>query len=340
MTCQLANIDAHLNEIELEKYEQDGFLHLKNVFSSDEVEGLRAAVTAQLDGLSTTETGYDFESLAELVWSGANDIGAGHADRFDLELYKAMIDHDGLARPIQDVPNSASEKAGQFFYDAAGWRTHKGIRDAALDSILPKLCAQLMETDYLNFWEDTTFVKAPNTVQRTVFHQDYAYFQIRGSKCCIVWIPLDPVSQKNGAMQYIRGSHLWNKTYAPNLFITQTPMLDAEHPKLPDIENNLGQYDIVTIPANPGDVIIHNVMTVHGSGGNRSKDKNRRAMSFRYCGDDITYFDRPGAIPQPYISANLANGSPLYSKDYPLVWPRPYPNAKIAAMFEDMSTDT
>ncbi len=140
-------------------------------------------------------------------------------------------------------------------------------------------------------------------------------------------------------MQYIRGSHLWNKTYAPNLFISQTPMLDAEDPKLPDIENNLEKYDIVTVPANPGDIIIHDVMTVHGSGGNLSKTQNRRAMSFRYCGDDITYYDRPGAIPQPYITTNLPDNAPLYSKDYPLVWPRPYPNAKIASLFSDMPVE-
>ncbi len=166
MSNMLADLNAILKEDEVKSYAKNGFLHLKNVFSQQDVEELRAAVSHQINGLATTETGYDFESLAELVWSGADDIGDGHADRFDLELYKAMIDHDASARPIQEMPNDAADKKGQFFYDAAGWRKYEGIRRAALDSALPQLCAQLLSSEYLNFWEDTTFVKAPNTMQK------------------------------------------------------------------------------------------------------------------------------------------------------------------------------
>ncbi len=330
-------IEHGLSEENISSYGENGFLHLKGLLTKTEINLLRGSVAKQINGLSDSETSYDLESLANQVWSGAEEIESGQADRFDLALYKAMIDHDDEARPIRDRLSSNNTN-GMFFYDAAGWRAHEGIREVAFDSVLPSLCAQLLDTSYLNFWEDTTFVKTPNTAQRTAFHQDYAYFQIRGKKCCIVWIPLDPVTKENGAMQYVRGSHLWDKTYAPNMFITQTPLLDTDHPKLPDIENNPADYDIVTIEAHPGDVIIHDVMTIHGSGGNLSKTENRRAMSFRYCGDDIEYYDRPGAIPQPYIAKNLPDGSALLSKDYPLVWPRPYPEARLAPFFKNTIT--
>jgi len=89
------------------------------------------------------------------------------------------------------------------------------------------------------------------------------------------------------------------------------------------------------VEADPGDIIIHNVMTVHGSGGNMSRDQTRRAISFRYCGDDIRYYERSGAIPQPYISNSLPDGAPLYSEHYPLVWPKPAPNIKLAPLFKD-----
>jgi len=326
-------VPVALSKSDQETYKRDGYLHLKGVIKPEEINALRSSVASQIENLAQSETGYDLESLAKQVWSGKEDIDSGNADRFDIELYKAMIDHDADARPIRDSSNSILAEDGMFFYDAAGWRTYSGIRDVAFDSTLPTICAKLLNTTYLNFWEDTTFVKTPNTAQRTTFHQDYTYFQIRGQKCCIVWIPLDRATAENGAMQYVRGSHLWGKTFAPNMFITQTPLLDAEHPKLPDIENNLCDYDIVTVEAEPGDIIIHDVMTVHGSGGNKSKTDTRRAMSFRYCGDDIRYFDRPGAIPQPYIEGNLPDGAVLYGEDYPLVWPKPFPNAKLASLF-------
>ena len=88
--------------------------------------------------------------------------------------------------------------------------------------------------------------------------------------------------------------------------------------------------------AEPGDIIIHDVMTIHGAHGNVSDTDMRRAMSFRYCGDDIRYYYRPGAIPQPYITTPLADGAPLYSADYPLVWPKPRPDMKLAPFFNNM----
>lgn len=330
-------IGGLVSEQQVSEYRRDGFLHLRNVLDPNDVKALQGAIGSQVESLETTTTGYDFESLANQLWSGSDGIESGQAARFELELYRHLIETDEEARPIRDNTNCGLDEDGMFFYDAAGWRKFVAIRDVAFDSGIPNICAKLLDTKYLNFWEDTTFVKAPNTPQRTTFHQDYTYFQIKGAKCCIVWIPLDPATRKTGAMQYVRGSHLWNKTFAPNMFITQTPLLDAQDPKLPDIEAHPEDYDIVTIEADPGDIIIHDVFTVHGSGGNLSHDQTRRAMSFRYCGDDIRYFDRPGAIPQPYIANPLPEGSPLYSKDYPLVWPKPAPDVKIAPLFAEMS---
>jgi len=333
-------IETELTVEQIAKYEKDGFLHLKNVITPSEISALRTAVSDQIRSLGQTRTGYDFESIANQIWSGKDTIQTDTADRFEVEYYKAMINDDIDAKPIRGkFKNDSRDKDGMFFYDAGGWRAHRGIREVALDSALPALCAKLMESGYVNFWDDTTFVKTPHTKQHTAFHQDYTYFQITGEKCCIVWIPLDESTAENGTMQYVRGSHLWDKTYAPNLFISQTTIFDATDEKLPDIDNNPDQFDIVTVEASPGDVIVHNVMTVHGSQGNQTNDQNRRAISFRYCGDDIRYYDRPGALEQPHIANKLPDDAPLYSKDYPLVWPRPHPSAKIAPIFEDMPID-
>ena len=305
-------------------YEVNGFVKLRGVLNDNFIDGLRDAIDQQIETLNQTTTGYDFQSLSDQLWTKTpkNEIDSGEADRFELELYRHIIETDATARPILDKAQSQTGEKGMFFHDAGGWRLYEGIKNAALDSVLPEICADLLKSSYINFWEDATFVKYPNTVQRTVFHQDYNYFQIEGRKCCVIWIPLDVATKTNGTMQYVCGSHLWGESYAPNMFITQTPMLDAKGPKLPDIEGDMSQYDIRTIDAVPGDVIIHDVRTVHGSGGNLSCDTPRRAISFRYCGDDIRYDDKPGAIPQPYVVSHLKNGDPLSGSDYPLVWPR------------------
>ena len=109
------------------------------------------------------------------------------------------------------------------------------------------------------------------------------------------------------------------RIYAPSIFFAQSASPVSPYDKLPDIEGNRDDYDIVGFDCQPGDVIVHHVMTVHGSGGNLSRDRGRAAMSFRYCGDDIRYFDKPGAIEQQYLQGQLENGDRLHGPDYPLV---------------------
>lgn len=317
---------------DLAAFKRDGVVCLRNALSADQIERLRADVEEQRSWIGNGHSAYDLEDMALQLWDKGRVDDVGQSDRFDLMQLDYLVASDNKSRPIRDKVQN--EGSGEFFYGSGAWLIQSGIREVALDSALGSTTAHLLESERSNFWEDTTFTKSPQTGQRTPFHQDLGYFQIAGTKCCIVWIPLDPVSKANGTMEYVRGSHLWDKIYAPNPFITQSPEPLSPHERLPDIEASPEDYDIISFDARPGDVIIHHVLTVHGSGGNTSLDQNRRAVSFRYCGDDITYFDRPGAIPQPYFQGvGMQDGQSLMCKDYPLVWPRPYPEAKISGLW-------
>ena len=66
--------------------------------------------------------------------------------------------------------------------------------------------------------------QGPGTRERTVFHQNATYFEIEGEKCCVLWIPVDPVTLESGTMLYVRGSHRDGKLYQPNVFFAQTPL--------------------------------------------------------------------------------------------------------------------
>jgi len=302
----------------VQEFKDDGVVCLRNALSAEEVEGLKSDVNALMSRSVADNTGYDFEELQRQLWRGEDLSSSDIHERFDLDMYQLVLETDPEVRPITD--SVEDNEKGMFFYDAGQWRFHKGIQKAAFESKMPQIAAELLDSKYINFWEDTVFVKTPQTAQRTTFHQDWAYFQISGEKCCIFWIPLDDVTRENGAMEYIRGSHLWDKVYAPNLLVTQSIDPTSPYEKLPDIEKYREKYDIISFDVKPGDVIVHHVKTVHGSGGNKSKTNMRRACAFRYCGDDIRYFEKPGAIEQPYITEGLPNGSPLVSSDYPLVY--------------------
>lgn len=303
------------------KYERDGVVCLRGLLSKVEVSALRVGFDAQYKNRHTSLSSYDFEEMQRQAFRPeVTEFDMGTSDRFDMELLKLILATDEEARPIRDELFGGDLGDGEFFHDAAGWRSYSQIRDVAFRSKLPSVVSKLMRAKETRFWEDTSFGKAPRTPQRTVFHQDWSYFQIEGDQCCIVWIPLDKVDVENGRMEYIRGSHLNQKPYAPNVLFAQSANPMSPYDKLPDIEGNRDSYDIIGFDVEPGDVIIHHVMTLHGSCGNISTDRYRRAFSFRYCGEKIRYFDKPGAIEQQYLQGHLNNGDILSGPDYPLVW--------------------
>lgn len=319
------------------QFERDGVLCLRGVLTDAEIAALRTAIDRQLRGLGETGTGYDFEEIARQLWGQGEGINTGPANRFDMSRMKDVVLSDKNARPLLEDGEFGDN--GCFFYDVAAWKQSLGVRQVAFDSALPELVADLVEARYLNFWEDTTFVKAPGTRQQTAFHQDLAYFQIEGEQCVIVWIPLDKADKDNGVTEYVRGSHKWGEVYAPNVFVSQTPISTSPEKRCPDIEANRSAYDIVSFDVEPGDVIIHHVLTVHGAGGNPS-ERWRRAVSFRYCGDQVRYLDRAGAIPQVGTSHDLVSGERLMSLDYPVVWPKPWPDLKLADLYPSVATPT
>ena len=129
-------------------------------------------------------------------------------------------------------------------------------------------------------------------------------------------------------MRYVRGSHLWGSYFKPNVFVGQRPLggvmpgaeEDVEQIQLPDIEGNPSKYDIVCHPSNPGDVIVHHSNLIHGSTPNYRSDTTRRAVSFRYAGDDVRYKFHRSAPPQPHHHHTLKDGDALDSDQFPVVW--------------------
>lgn len=79
-----------------------------------------------------------------------------------------------------------------------------------------------------------------------------------------IWIALDHVNKGNGCLHYLQYSH---KGDYPHMI--PIPGIDTE------------SEDVFAAELNAGDVVIHNALTVHWSGGN-STDEPRRAVSYFY----------------------------------------------------------
>ncbi|NKB56407.1 MAG: hypothetical protein GKS00_08730 [Alphaproteobacteria bacterium] len=137
------------------------------------------------------------------------------------------------------------------------------------------------------------------------------------------WLALDPVTAESGAMEFVRGSHKWNRWFQPEKFGDTNAHDDYErnpnYEPIPDIENTRNDFDIVSWDLAPGDAYVFHGLTVHGAGGNLHREHRRRGYAVRYTGDDVAYDTRPG--PNEHLRcAILSDGDPLDSAQFPVVW--------------------
>lgn len=211
------------------------------------------------------------------------------------------------------------ETTGHFRSGVDHWRHDPEMLEFATRSALPAVVASLLDTTELYLYEDSVLAKEPNTVEPTMFHQDFPYFSVEGDAVCTTWIPLDPVTRDTGGMGYVRGSHLDETVWRPNLFVSLDAIPGAPGENVPDFHADPGDADIVWIDAEPGDVIVHHARTLHGAGPNRSGTRRRRAISIRYCGAGVT-FRRRALTPKPHHDA-CVEGDPLGPPAFPVAWP-------------------
>ena len=179
---------------------------------------------------------------------------------------------------------------------------------------------------------EQVFLKEGRETRRTPWHQDSSYLPIEGERIAVVWISFDPVA-KTDALEFVRGSHR-GPMYDGSRFDPRddtAPLYgDGSLPRLPDIQADRGQWDIVSWAVEPGDVIVFHPGVLHG-GGATHKGVRRRTLSLRFLGDDAVFALRPGMravadMPRPLalnpeeeaglsvfarIATTLAPGDPL-----------------------------
>ena len=98
----------------------------------------------------------------------------------------------------------------------------------------------------------------------------------------------------------------------------------------------LSDPDVEAFDLEPGDVVAHHVMTLHGAPGNTHSGARRRGLSTRWCGDDAVYDPRDKTMPLPF-DPGIAAGAPMRADRLPLIFtrdlagpPRPPGSARAA----------
>ena len=296
-----------VTEEEVATYERDGVVKLSGILAPELIEQLGRGIDAAL---------YAQWSAQGIQTYNASDT----AD--ELKAAGVAVLTDTRAEAI------AEDKRGRFVSMIGANTINDDIRELALHSPLPYIAARLFRAKKVNFYDDQTLMKEPSTKEYTAFHTDEPYYHLSGEQVCGMWVSPDVVTEDSGAMRYVRGSHQWGTFFKANVFVGQTSIgellegaKDEENQvQLPDIEGNPDAYDILTYPSTPGDVIVHHSNLVHGSGPNYRSDLTRRAVSFRYAGDDVRYRFHQSAPPQPHHDYELMDGDVIDCEQFPVVY--------------------
>ena len=184
------------------------------------------------------------------------------------------------------------------------------------------MAGQMMGASKAQFFHEHVFCKEPGTQQQTPWHQDLPYYCVDGRQTASIYVALDAIPEEV-SVRFVRGSHLWGTLFQPRTFLDGsefTPHGERYAPT-PNINADPDAYDIAVWQLDPGDCLVFNFQTLHGTTDGEVTSR-RRAFSTRWMGDDVVYCHRPVETSPPYSELDLNPGDAMPADWFPVVWQR------------------
>ncbi|HKJ53150.1 MAG TPA: phytanoyl-CoA dioxygenase family protein [Gammaproteobacteria bacterium] len=233
-------------------------------------------------------------------------------------LERNLEDPLRYAFPCESNPRGAP---GRFFDSYCNWQLIPEYLDYVLHSNAASIALQFIGGTQARFFHEHAFVKAAGTQCATPWHQDLPYYCVDGSRTASIYVSLDSAPAEV-ALRFVRGSQAWSRLFYPRVFEDGSAFNDdqpgAPMEAVPDIEAKPDAYDIAAWALEPGDTLVFDFRTLHGT-GDATVAALRRAFSTRWLGDDVTYCARPGEISPPYRDHGMRDGEPLRDDWFPVL---------------------
>ena len=210
-------------------------------------------------------------------------LSAAEARQYRERLERAERDLCGPLRGVYRI------KPHLLFTWLADLVRHPAILDAVEDVLGPDLFC----------WNTSFFTKEARSPGFVSWHQDATYWGLSELDVVTAWVAFTESTLANGNMRVMRGSHR-----------TLVPHVDTFHP-----DNLLSRGQEITVEVDEslaadivlaaGEMSLHHVLMVHGSGANPSPDR-RIGFAIRYI---PTRISQTGG---PRDSATLVRGTDAF----------------------------
>jgi ectoine hydroxylase-related dioxygenase (phytanoyl-CoA dioxygenase family) len=151
---------------------------------------------------------------------------------------------------------------------------------AVTDPKIVNPLVNLLGPDLL-LWSTQWFIKEPSDGMHVSLHQDANYWGLEPHDIATVWIALSDAGLETGPMTFLPGSHLGKLHLHVNTYEKDNLLSRGQ-----TISDNLDLNSGITVPLKAGEMSIHHVRLVHGSGPNLGNDR-RIGMVLRYCASHV-----------------------------------------------------
>ncbi|WP_420549887.1 phytanoyl-CoA dioxygenase family protein [Curvivirga sp.] len=243
--------------------------------------------------------------------------------------FKDWVDvlREGVAQNLDAPGEFATDsiregEGGRFFDDYCNWERIQPYQDFIQNSDCAEIAAKAMKSKTAQLFHEHAVIKEAGTAKATPWHHDMPYYCVDGPQTVSVWIALDPVPLE-ATVQFVAGSHSWGKLFYPRKFLDGAAYVQdaSELEHIPDIDGNRDQYEIREWACEPGDAVLFDFRTLHGTTAAMLKGR-RRAIAFRWLGAGAYYMDRQGETSPPYpeLEGKLKSGDALPASTFPVIW--------------------
>ncbi len=178
--------------------------------------------------------------------------------RAHLESYESSVGH-----PIQ---SNMRHNVHLLFTWANRLVRHPIVLDAVEDVLGPNL----------RCWITNFFIKEANDPAFVSWHQDSTYWGLDPHDVVTAWVALSDVPPESGPMKMVPGSHKWEQLPHVDTFSKDNLLSRGQ-----EIQVEVKDEDGVEVPLKAGEMSLHHIRAVHGSGPNRHDDR-RIGFAIRY----------------------------------------------------------